>query len=488
MDKWGATQVLGVAVLLAVAGGAVALAMRAPDAIPAGTVPLVFLLGAAAALALARTRRGVRSRERARQDARLHAGELRYEQLLGECARGELALDAARRELEAKVELRTRELLASNERLRAEVAVRKGAERALALAEQRTQQIISAMPLALFIKDADARITLMNRAAEQQWGVPFAEARDTRAGAWFTPEQSAAFIAADAAVFRGRQLVVVDERVWHAALREERQLRTYKKPVFDGAGRPASLICISVDVTEHQHAELRQQQSFAQLRRLAAQLETSKQEERRNIALDIHDQLGQNLMALKIDVELLHARTLGRHGLLHARAGATLATIDASIRSARAIINELHPGTLELGLVPALEWLMARLGQRNGVATMLIVSGHPAVPEDVARNGVVFSIVQQALLGVLRHGGASQLKLTVEHDDGALHVGIADNGKGLGGVAAAGALQGLRERVALFGGSLVSDGAQLSLVLPAPGEADADAATLPAALFAPARA
>lgn len=487
MDRWGAAQVFGVAVLLAVAGGAVTLAVSAPEAIPAGTVPLVFLLGAGAAAALAHLRRSERARERALHDARLLASQSRYEQLLGERTQQEQAATEVRRALEAKVALRTAELLALNDRLRAEVAARTSAERALAQHTERTETIFKAMPLSLFIKDADSRITFMNRAAEQQWGVPFAEVRGTRASAWFSQEQLASFVSDDAAVFAGRKLVVIDYRAWHAGLGEERALQVYKKPLYDAAGAPASLVCMTVDVTDRQRADVRLQQSYVQLRRLAAQLETSKQDERRNIALDIHDQLGQNLMALKIDVELLHARTLGRHGLLHARAGATLATIDASIRSARAIINELHPGTLELGLVPALEWLLARLGQRNGVATMLIVTSHPGVPEDVRRNGVVFSIIQQALLSVLRHGGASQLKVTIDHEDGALHVGIGDNGTGLSGAAAAGALQNLSERVVLFGGSLLSDGAQLSIALPAPGD-DGSGAALPAALLAPARA
>lgn len=566
MGKWSATRVIAMVVLLVAATAAVALATRATEAAPAGTLPLVFLLGAAAAVAFAAMRRGVQARLRER--GRLRASERRFQHLvdtahegiwvvdtatrttyvnarlagmfgcdaatmrgrpladflganpatalaaltdhgaaqsgrvhdlcyrrsdgshgwamassramddgantllmlsdISERKQAELALADAHQHLEAKVALRTAELLATNEQLRAEVAVRKTAERALALSERRTQAIIAAIPLPLFIKDAGSRVTLMNRAAERQWGAPFAEVFGTRASAWFSPEQHERFLAADAAAFAGRKLVVIEETVWHAALQEERLLQTYKKPIYDAGGAPESLICVSVDITDRQRADARLQQSFAQLRRLAAQLEMSKQEERRNIALDIHDQLGQNLMALKIDVELLHARTAARHGLLHARAGTTLATIDASIRSARAIINELHPGTLELGLAPALEWLMGRLGQRHGVATIFIINGSPSVPEDARRNGVLFSIIQQALLSVLRHASAAQLKLTLEHDDGALLVGIAGNGSGLSGSAAAEVLQSLDERVILFGGTLLIDGGQLSIALPAP--------------------
>ena len=570
MAKWSATRIAVMSALLAGAAGAVALATRATEAAPAGTLPLVFLLGAAAAVAFAAMRRGVRARLRERlhlraserrfqhlvdtahegiwvvdaathttyanvrlasmfgcaADAMLgrpladfldanpasvlatlavaaapqagHVHDLRYRRSDGsegwamtssraigdgtllmlsdisERKQAELALAEAHQHLETKVAQRTAELLAANDLLRAQVVVRKGAERALAQSEQRIAAILAAIPLPLFIKDAESRVTLMNRAAELQWGVPFAEARGTRASAWFAPAQLARFLADDATAFAGRKLIVVEEQMWNAALHEERDVQTYKKPVYDASGAPESLICLSVDISDSKRADARLQQSFAQLRRLAAQLETSKQEERRNIALDIHDQLGQNLMALKIDVELLHARTAARHSLLHARAGATLATIDASIRSARAIINELHPGTLELGLAPALEWLMGRLGQRHGVATMLIVTGNAAAPEDVRRNGVIFSIVQQAVLSVLRHGGASQVKLTLEHDGGALLVGIIDNGSGLSADVAAGALQSLDERVALFGGILLIDGAQLSIALPAPPPLDVD--------------
>jgi len=136
-----------------------------------------------------------------------------------------------------------------------DITGRKEAETALSRSEAHLREIIDMIPVALFVKDPDSRITLMNRACEEQWGMSFSELRGTDASQFFPPEQMALFLAKDREVFAGRQLVDFEETVWRAALKEDRIMHTFKKPVFDEAGKPLYLIGVSVDITERKRAE-----------------------------------------------------------------------------------------------------------------------------------------------------------------------------------------------------------------------------------------
>jgi two-component system sensor histidine kinase UhpB len=365
-----------------------------------------------------------------------------------------------------------------------EAGQREGAQRAPAASELKLREIISAMPVALFLKDPHSRVLLMNKAAEQQFGFDFSVVSGSQGDAMFPPEQMAVFLAHDRAAFARGQMVIQDELAYSHARNEDRQLQTFKKPIFDAAtGEPDFLICMSVDVTERKRAEQALQQSYLQLRQLTAHLETAKDEEHRRLAADIHDELGQNLMALKIDIEMLHRRTGDRHPHLRRQVGRALDTLDASIRSVRAIMNELHPSTLELGLPAALEWLAGQFETRSGIATTLSISGADSGGIDSRRVASLFRIVQEALLDILRNAGAMQVEVTVVFADEQLSITIVDDG-----IAAASrdpgqgdrfGLRGIRERVEVFGGRMLVErrgaggGTCVSIVVPAAAGATA---------------
>jgi two-component system sensor histidine kinase UhpB len=315
---------------------------------------------------------------------------------------------------------------------------------------------------------------MMNKAAEEQWGKPFEQLRGTDAGACFPPEQMAGFLAADRQVFAAGKLVVFEEQVWNGALGENRLLQVYKKPVFD-EGRPLHLICLAVDITERMRAAEAMQQSFSQLRQLTEHLETIKEDERRRLALEIHDELGQNLLAVRMEIEMLHARAGRRHRLLKDRVGMVLETIDATIRSVRAIMNELHPSTLELGLPAALEWLLGQFEKRTGIRCRLSINGDLDELPERRLTEAVFRIVQEALLNILRHANASEVELILGMGPAHLAITIIDDGVGMqpgdAGKALAFGLRGMRERLEAFGGELAidsgkGDGTTLAMLLP----------------------
>jgi PAS domain S-box-containing protein len=203
-------------------------------------------------------------------------------------------------------------------------------------------------------------------------------------------------------------------------------------------------------------------ESREQLRKLAVHLEIVKEEERKRIARDIHDELGQNLLALRIDMSMLNARTSGQHGLLHRRVNAALENVDATIRSVRGIMNELRPPVLDLGLQAALEWQAAEFRKRSGLACVLALPGEDAlagVSPELAT--VLFRAVQEALSNVRRHAAARRVDITLVAGAAGLILSVADDGVGMGtasGERRGGddsfGLIGMQQRVAAQGGRL----------------------------------
>jgi two-component system, NarL family, sensor histidine kinase UhpB len=376
-------------------------------------------------------------------------------------------------------------LQALDARLRREAALHLAAEQAHARADLQLREIVAMMPVALFIKDAQSRIVMMNAACEDMLGVPFALLQGNRGDANFPPEQMEGFLENDRAAFASGQLVVNEEQVWCAARNENRQMQTFKKPIFDAGGQPQLLIGMSVDITDRKRAEAALQRTLDQLRAMTLHQDVIREDERRRIALNIHDELGQNLMAMKLDVAQLHARTAARHTLLHRQAGQVLAALDASIRSVRAIINDLHPSTLELGLCAAVEWLLGQLEQRSGLRYRLQVLDHSAnTLLDQRQTSSLFRLVQAALTSIACFARAGEVMVSLNLKPDAMTIVLHADGTGIlqGEQATADAfgIRAIKERVAAMGGELVlarsHGGSMLTLLLPGVSAPQDDAA------------
>ncbi|WP_426176635.1 PAS domain-containing sensor histidine kinase [Massilia sp. TWR1-2-2] len=351
---------------------------------------------------------------------------------------------------------------------------RQQAQRALAMSELKLREVISIMPMTLFIKDPESRMLMMNKAAEQQFGFDFSVVSGNNAHTMFPPEQMAVFLANDRAAFAKGELVIQENLTFSHSHNENRVLQTFKKPIFDAVtGEPDFLICMSVDTTDRKRAEQALQASCLQLRQLMAHLDAAKDETHRRLAAAIHDELGQNLIALKIDIEMLHTRAGDRHPRLRGKAGHALDTVNASIGSVRAIINELHPNTLALGLTAALEWLVGQFEAHSGIATTLSVSGADAGGQDPRRTAGLFYIVRETLIDILQHARAMQVEVTVAFRVEQLAITIVDDGV-VSAQRAAGdgggfGLRGIGERVAVLGGQMLVErrggGAGTSVVI-----------------------
>jgi signal transduction histidine kinase len=203
-------------------------------------------------------------------------------------------------------------------------------------------------------------------------------------------------------------------------------------------------------------SEAKLQRSNENLRRLGAHAEKIKEDERKRIAREIHDDLGQNLLALRIEADMLSSRTGERQPRLHARVCATVNQIDATIKSVRQIINDLRPNVLDLGLNAAVDWQIAEFRRRTGIECELVETHQDILISDHCATAL-FRILQESLSNILRHAQATRVQVVLRVERDWIGMSVGDNGIGLHpkGRHKPGSfgLVGIEERVNILGGT-----------------------------------
>lgn len=343
-----------------------------------------------------------------------------------------------------------------------DITKQKEVEEALRFSEERFEEIVNLMPVSVFVKDPHSRVIFMNTESEKQWGVRLKEVRGTDLSTIFPPEQVASYLAMDRKAFSDRNVIDYEETIWNASLAENRNVRTFKKPVYDELGCPRYLIGIRIDTTEKRLVEEQLRKSEESIRDLALHQAGLIEEERKRIARDIHDELGQNLMALRIETSRLVQRASERHPRLRTSAAAMLNTIDETIRSVRQIINNLRPAVLDLGLPAVLEWQVRQFEKHGSLRCTLDISvDENSLQLDNEFATAIFRILQESLTNVQRHANASTVHVSLRCDNGSLSLSIADNGIGYvpsGDKAMGFGILGMSERVKRLGGTLHIEG------------------------------
>jgi signal transduction histidine kinase len=191
--------------------------------------------------------------------------------------------------------------------------------------------------------------------------------------------------------------------------------------------------------------------------------ETARERERRRLAQSLHDDLGQSLMALKLDAVLLGTASQARHPRLHGHSVRVLGTLDSAIGAVRALINDLHPSTLELGLPAATDWLLKQQERRSSMHCQLhLISDSGSAALTAPQTWAIFRMIQEALFSIETYAKATRIDVSLDLRPGALLIIISDNGLGprvAGSRSAALAMLALRERVSAYGGELSEDSA-----------------------------
>ncbi len=215
-------------------------------------------------------------------------------------------------------------------------------------------------------------------------------------------------------------------------------------------------------ILECQQVEETLGQSENRLRQLVAHQDHIKEEERKRIAREIHDDLGQNLLVLRIDIARLHARTAHDDANMHAWAKLMLSNIDLTIKSVRSIISDLRPFELELGLHAAIESQLKKFGRTSGVECQLSSNESPTHALSDEQTLAIFRILQESLSNVARHSGGTMVSVALGWSGRTFSMTVKDNGVGFcrGNKRKPNSfgLVAMMERVSLLGGELIIDG------------------------------
>jgi PAS domain S-box-containing protein len=221
-------------------------------------------------------------------------------------------------------------------------------------------------------------------------------------------------------------------------------------------GSPA-ILALANDVSDKFEAEEKLQKSAEAFRELASNLETVRESERTHMAREIHDELGQQLTGLKMDISWINKRVKSDDVAVQQKIQETIQLIDKTVITVRRIATELRPSILDdLGLISAMEWQSDEFEKRSEIKSIFTTNvGHIAVSNEIATG--IFRIFQESLTNVSRHSRGTEVLSTFKKEGNMLTLTIVDNGVGFNEDEIAQkrtlGLLGMKERVGLINGT-----------------------------------
>jgi len=319
-------------------------------------------------------------------------------------------------------------------RLIRDITERRRAEETLEAAYAFQQTIIDGVAEPIMVVGTDYRVKLMNRAARESLpgGTGASESplchqvccqRETPCEGMEHP------CPLEQVRQSGQPVTVVHEH--SQANGERRFVEVIAAPLWGADGTFQGIIESMRDITERKRAEEALQQYTERLRALTAQRAEVSEAERQRLARELHDQVGQNLTALGINLNIVRTQLPEEAAApVSSRLDDSLSLVEQTAARIRDVMADLRPPVLDdYGLVAALHWYGEQFARRADMA--VAVEGEEPVPRLAARvENALFRIVQEALTNVVKHAQATQVTVTVEVDSGTLRLVVADDGIG----------------------------------------------------------
>ncbi len=334
-------------------------------------------------------------------------------------------------------------------------------EATLADTEARFAAILESAMDAVITIDESQRVVLFNQAAEAMFGCPRGEALG-RPLDRFLPERfrRAHHAHIDAFGVAG----VTTRRMGHNTVLSALGPDGLEFPIEAsiskaGAGGGHLYTVIMRDITSRKAAEDALRQSQAELRELSAQVLQAREDEKTRIARELHDELGQQLTALKMDLAWARAQLPPGFPALSDKLARMDATLDSTVSATRRISADLRPLMLDdLGLAEAAEWLVEDFEQRSGIVCELALADAESISglEDATATAV-YRMLQESLTNAARHSGARHVQVALGITDGEVVLRVEDDGRGIRDEdrkkSRSFGLKGLRERAHYLGGT-----------------------------------
>lgn len=343
------------------------------------------------------------------------------------------ALRHAYNGLEKTVRDRTAELTASNKKLKQEIAERKKAEAALRESEEHLRAVVeSARDFAVFRLKYDQtnsryfQVVFVSPSIIDLSGEVDPNNFDT----WFEtvhPDDRDRILES-----HERSLTTRDfnetMRIYHSIKREWRWIHVISRGLPEEKGPAFYTNGIFFDVTEQKEAEEKLLTYQSRLRQMSAEMSLIEERERRHIAMDLHDRIGQSLAISKLKLKMLHRSTQSDE--IRDSVNDIHNLIDQMISETRTLTIQLSPPVLyELGLLPALEWLAETFTDKYGL-TIKIKNFIKFEIADTDIRVMLFRALYELLINVVKHSSATLVDITIQNDQEVLFIEVWDDGTG----------------------------------------------------------
>jgi PAS domain S-box-containing protein len=379
--------------------------------------------------------------------------ELERESTQKKLAEQHAQLQRYQNELELLVKERTTELVASNKLLQVQIEVREQIEERLKRAIEFTEGVINAIPDVLFEVSGEGRYLNVWTQSPQL----LAEQKESLLGKTvkevLSPEASEiAMSALEDANVNGTSFGKVI-RISLSGGDSWFELSVAKKSAPDL--RDSHFIVLSRDITGRKQIEQALVESREQLSGLIAHREEVREEERKYIAREVHDELGQILSGLQLNISLLDFKFAQNSPALHDYVQETMNLTDKAIQAVRHIASALRPVELDMGIVAALKWQAERFGSHSGIQCEIRIPDENIALEET-QEIALFRIAQESLTNILRHARANKVVISLLKDGGDYVLKVRDNGKGFDlnrKKKNSFGLVGIRERALMLGGT-----------------------------------